>query len=244
MIAGSQFFVIDGYDLTPDLGDLTATLDAEVKPAKYYRGLTDTDSTPVVVVNEAGAQSVKFDAKGRLTAAQVDLAAAQAALDAGGCKALYGYGRNPGDRCIIAPAVQGAVSWGGQVGDIIPFASAVGGSGVFARGVLYAFAKITASPANFPASVGAVASGKSLVLRVHVVGVSGTAPALGLIYETSLLGDYSDAITRATFASFTATGVQEIVVAGPISDAGRFSVVSLAGSASPFFIVRAAAGIQ
>lgn len=242
-IAGSEFIVIDGHDLTPDSSDISATLDGETKQAKYFRGLLADDAAPIVIVNEIGALSVKIAVKGRLMSTQENLAAAQAALDAGSCLALYGYGRAVGARCLLLPAVEGALSHGGQVGEITPFACEVQSSGDFVRGQLFVFAKVTAL-AHFPiASFGAVASGKSLTVQLHPVGIGGTTPALAAIFETSIIGDYSDAVTRATFASFTDQTPQRIVAPGPWSATnGRFTLTPT-GTGSPYFIVRAAAGI-
>jgi hypothetical protein len=87
----------------------------------------------------------------------------------------------------------------------------------------------------------AVASTQKLFAHVHVVAFTGTA-SMALVYETSAIGDYSDAVTRATFTAITGLDKQKAIVAGPITDLNHRFRWTFTGTGT--FLVRLAAGIR
>jgi len=80
---------------------------------------------------------------------------------------------------------------------------------------------------------------------VIIAAVSGTSPTLDVVYETSVIGDYTDAVTRHTFTQFTPSYLKERAIkTATVSDTnGRFRW-TIGGTGSPSFLVRMCEGVR
>jgi hypothetical protein len=117
-------------------------------------------------------------------------------------------------------------------------------TGTVTPGKVFEFGSKTATADGTTREIGAVLAAQNLHLHAHIISVTGTNPTFDLIYETSSIGDYSDAVTRHSFAQVIEASSERAVVAGPITDThGRFAW-TIGGTATPTFLVRLLAGIR
>lgn len=155
-----------------------------------------------------------------------------------------GDGRALGSTLYMFVGKNGMFSYGGAVGEVVPLTAELTSDGVVTPGNLFEFGSKTATGNGTSRTILAVTSGKSRYLHAHVISVAGTSsPTLTLVFETSAIGDYTDAVTRHTFTDFTAAGVQRAVISTAVSDTnGRFRW-TISGT-DPVFVVRLGHGVR
>lgn len=241
-IAYDEFLCIDQYDISGVSANFGSERTADLKEFVCFPDPTITSASPPYKKRLSGPESAKLSVAGYLDTA-VNLAAANAALNASPI-ITYGIGRALGSQVQLYVAKESGFQHGGQVGEVIPISMEIASDGVIVAGALFEFGAKTATGNGTSRTVTAVTTGKSRYLHVHVISVSGTGtPTLTVIYETSAVGDYTDAVTRHTFTDFTAAGVQRAVKTAAVSDTnGRFRW-TISGT-NPSFLVRMSEGVR
>lgn len=169
--------------------------------------------------------------------------------------ALSGRGHTPWTICPESADV-GELAWftdglntsytfGGQVGDVVPWEAKAAGTSPLLRGVV-------AHPPGTPRiaagsgtalNLGPLAAGQRLYVALHVLSVAGTStPSLTVRVESDDVNAMTTPTTRATFASATSPGGQVARVPGPITD-GWWRLSWLVSGTSPSFLFVASVGI-
>lgn len=241
-IAYDEFLCINEYDISGVSANFGSERTVDLKEFVCFPGPTVTSASAPFKKRLSGPESAKLSVAGYLDTS-INLPAANAAFNASPI-ITYGTGRALGSQVLLYVAKENSFTHGGQVGEVIPMSMEILSDGVVVAGSLFEFGAKTATGSGTSRTVLAVTTGKSRYLHVHVISVSGTAtPTLTVIYETSALGDYTDAVTRHTFTDFTAVGVQRAVKTDAVSDTnGRFRWV-ISGT-NPSFPVRMSEGVR
>jgi hypothetical protein len=244
IILQDGFVCIDGYDISGVSNSLPFKWTQEIKEWICFKPPEDDASDALARKRLPGAESAELPVGGYLDFGSNYLAAT-AGLGVSDMVITFAPTRTPGDRCYLFPATSGEFSFGGPVGDVVPMATDLKSNGIVVPATIFDFGEKTATGSGTPRTLGAVSSTRSLYAHVHVVGdPAGTTPSLAVILESSALGDFTDAVTRFTFTSFTARGRQRAVIAGPITDTHYRFRVTVGGTGSPLFRVRFSAGIR
>lgn len=243
-IASDEWMALDEYDISGNIGDFgferMAALEAFV---------TFPDAAVVSPVgtiyerNLGGTESAKVAPSGFLDMG-VSYLGLKAAFE-GSPIITKGEGRALGSDVTMFVGRAGVFSYGGPIGKVIPISGQISSDGRVTPGTLYEFGAKTTTTDGTSRTTVAVTAGKVRVLHIHVVAISGTAPTLDVIFETSALGDYTDAVTRHTFTQFTGAYLKERAVKTDlVSDLnGRFSW-TIGGTDSPSFLVRMCEGVR
>lgn len=238
------FLCLDGYDSSGLWSQLPFKWSQEIKEWICFKPSTAGPTDALTRKRLPGAESAELSVSGYLDFID-NYAQAVATLGAANPVTTFGIGRSPGSPVFLFVAAQGEFSFGGQAGEVVPFATDLKSDGIVVRGQLFTYQQVIATGSSSSLQLGAVALGKSLYLHAHVGSVpAGTSPSLAVILESSAIGDFSDAVTRATLTSFTTRGRQRVIIPGPITDPYyRFSW-TIGGTGSPSFLTRLAAGIR
>ena len=127
----------------------------------------------------------------------------------------------------IAPTRRGEIELFGKVGDVAPFASSMWGDGAVARGALIHPATVTrtAGGTGSTSILGTVPTGRSLLVAIHVLTVTGTTPALTITVQRDDNAGFSSPTTAAALGPVSAPTSQLTVVAGPITPDDRYRVI-------------------
>lgn len=123
-----------------------------------------------------------------------------------------------GEAAFCMAAMEAEYSFGDQVGALLPFdlRAAAESSGV-ARGLLAANGAITSTSTGTAIQVGAVPTGKKLIVTLHATAASGT-PNLTVAVQSDNGVGFATPATVGTFTAMTAIGSRVLVVDGPITD--------------------------
>lgn len=238
----AEWLCLDGYDLSGVSSNFGTERTAEEEKFTCFPDPTVTAPTDIYVKRLFGVESAQINNTGYLDRT-INLPAVEAAL-AGTPVVSKGNGRSLGDSVLMFSGQQGTFGYGGEVGKVIPFTTAVLSKGAVVEGSLFEFGNKTATGNGTSRTMPAVTSGKSLYIHVHVTAISGTSsPTLTLIYERSAIGDYSDAVTVHTFTAMTAIGAQRAIKTSVISDLNHRFRWTISGT-NPIFQVRLAAGVR
>lgn len=237
----NEWAALDKYDISGQVSNFASQRMVALNPCTTFPPATSGTQTRVYKQQLPGAEDAKMSIAGYLDTAT---AAAIDALFAGIFTVTKGDGRDPGDTCLMYQAIEAGTSTGGPVGMPVPFTADIESTGPVCPGFVYTFGTITATGNSATRTPPALSVGKSRTLHAHVITVGGTgSPTLTLTYETSAIGDFSDAVTRVTFSNFTAAGVQRVVDTGITTDTnGRFKWV-ISGT-TPSFLVRFCEGVR
>lgn len=244
-IASDEWMSIDEYDISGNI----ANFDFE-RMAALEAFVTFPDATVVSPVgtiyerNLGGVEAAKAAPSGFLDMG-VSYLGLKAAFEGASPIITKGEGRALGSDVTMFVGRAGSFTYGGPVGKVIPISGQISSDGRVTPGALYEFGAKTTTTAGTSRTTVAVTAGKVRVLHVHVVAISGTTPTLDVIYETSALGNYTDAITRHTFTQFTPSYLKERAEkTAAVSDLnGRFSW-TIGGTGSPSFLVRMSEGVR
>lgn len=216
----------------------------EVKEFVCWKSTTFTEADPLSRKRLVGTQNASMSVSG-YTDFAINNAAGTASLGVNDIVLTRGYGRALGSKVHLLVGVQGAFQIGGPIGEVHNFSGDLSiSNSILVPGMLFEFGSKTSTANGTSQAIGAVSATQKLYLHAHVIAVTGTNPTLNVIYETSALGTYADAVTRHTFAQFTGINHERAVVDGPITDVnGRFGW-TIGGTDTPTFLVRFAAGIK
>lgn len=126
----------------------------------------------------------------------------------------------------IVPTRRGKVDLFGKVGELAPFGSSMWGDGAAARGQLIHPATVTrtAGGTGSTAILGTVPTGRSLLVAIHVLAVTGTTPALTLTVQRDDNAGFTSATTVATLGPVSTATAQLSTIAGPITPDDRYRV--------------------
>lgn len=121
---------------------------------------------------------------------------------------------------------RGSLTVGGQVGDILPISSDMWGDGVAGRGALIHPANVlrTAGGTGTGVQLGTVPAGRSLLVAIHVVAVSGTTPALTITVQRDDNAGFTTPTTVTTLGPTAVPTSALTVVAGPITPDDRYRI--------------------
>ncbi|HCT81754.1 MAG TPA: hypothetical protein DGT23_35275 [Micromonosporaceae bacterium] len=155
-------------------------------------------------------------------------------------------GAAAGDLAWTLNALRAQYKFGGAVGDIAPFSTAVSSSWPLGRGkVLHPPGTArTATGSGTAVEVAAVPSGQYLYATLHVLSVSGTAtPTITVRVQSDDASGFPSATTQITFTAATAIGGQIQRLAGPITDTWFRADWTISGT-SPSFLFVVGLGIK
>lgn len=127
----------------------------------------------------------------------------------------------------IVPTRRGSISLFGKVGDVAPYASSMWADSGAGRGVLIHPATVTRTTSGTGSTsiLGTLATGRSLLVALHVLAVSGTTPALTLTVQRDDNAGFTTPTTVATLGPISAPTAQLTTVAGPITPDDRYRVI-------------------
>ncbi len=126
----------------------------------------------------------------------------------------------------IVPTKRGSVDLFGKVGEVAPFASSMWGDGAVARGQLIHPANVVRSAGGTGSTsiLGTVASGRSLVVAIHVLTVTGTTPALTITVQRDDNGGFASPTTVTTLGPVSAPTSSLVAAPGPITPDDRYRI--------------------
>lgn len=131
-----------------------------------------------------------------------------------------------------------------QVGEVAPYAGQAASTWPLARGKVIhpvGTARTTTGTGTIT-QLGALATGQSLYVALHVVSAAGTTPSLTVAIQSASLVGFGSPTTRATFTAATAPGGQVTRIVGPVTDQFWRVNYTISGT-DPSFLFAAAAGI-
>lgn len=130
---------------------------------------------------------------------------------------------------------RGGLEIGGQVGDIFPISSEMWGDGVAGRGALIHPANVTrtAGGTGNGVQLGTVPTGRSLLVAIHVVAVSGTTPALTITVQRDDNVGFTTPTTVTTLGPTAVPTSALTVVPGPITPDDRYRITWTLTGTSP-----------
>lgn len=150
-----------------------------------------------------------------------------------------------GDISYALKIQSSAFSRGGSHGEIFAFTIAVSADGPVVRGVVMENSSFTATADGTKRQVGAISATQSIYSSLHVTSVSGTSPTLDVIVESDATNSFSGSeTTRLTHPQFTATGANQQILAGAVTDDWWRLVMTITGSDTPTFNIFGSLAIQ
>jgi hypothetical protein len=220
-ISTQESMCVDGFDISGVSSNFGMERSVALKECVTFPAPTDTTTTYPYKRRHAGPESAMAAVTGYLDQA-VNGDAFKAAL-AGSPIVTWMQGRALGSLATMLVGRESKFLIGGPVGELIPANGTFESDGAVADGQLYEFGTKTATGNGTSRTTSAITTGKSRYLHVHVVATT-LSPNLVVIYETSAIGDYTDAVTRHTFTAFTtAYLVERAIKTAAVSDThGRF----------------------
>jgi hypothetical protein len=247
LIFTDAFLALEGYDISGTSKGFPFKVSAEIKDSICFKPAELGSSDPVGHKRFHGTEDADLPVDGYLdyggnweVAESIRTARNSAAV------LTFGASRTPGDLVFLYPAIQGEMSFGGPVGDLVPFASDYKLNGKLVDGVLFSFGVVSAEGASDGQELGPVGDDEFLHAHFHVVQppVAITHPffipaTMPVTIETSALGDFTDAVTLYTYTTWTSRGGLRVAIPGPVTDTHYRFAYDPTGS----FMIRAAAGI-
>jgi hypothetical protein len=220
-ISSQEWLCINGFDISGVSSNFGMERSVALQECVTFPAPTDTTTTYPYKRRHAGAETAQNTVAGYLDQA-VNGDAFKAAL-LGSPIVTWGISRALGSLVTMQVGRESKFSIGGPVGNLIPADGTFSNDGAVADGQLYEFGTKTATGNGTTRTTIAVTTGKARYLHVHVVATT-LSPNLVVIYETSAIGDYTDAVTRHTFTAFTPSYlVERAVKTAAVSDThGRF----------------------
>jgi len=240
-ISTEEGLCIAQYDLSGVSSNFGFSRSVEIKEKVCFPDLTQGAGAIPTKSRLVGPESSKVTNNGYLDQA-INLAAAEAAISTYPPVTKL-VARAVGSKVYMFVGAESSFDYGDKVGEIIPFNLELANTGPVHPGILYYYGNISASGNSTSQTVPAVSTGKTRCLHVHVVTATGTG-SLALIYETSASGDFTDAVTRHTFATITAptlTSERALKTALVTDTHGRFKW-TLTGTGT--FTVRFSEGVR
>lgn len=220
-IAYAEWCAIDRYDVSGVSSSFGAEASATLEECVTFPDATVTAPGVPYKRRHVGDESFQLSIAGYLDIA-VNYPAFNSSLGASPVT-TWGAGRALGSLVTMFVGKESKFVQGGAVAKLIPLTGDLMSDGLFMNGVLYEFGDKSATGTGTAQTTTAVAAGMNRVLHVHVVATT-LSPTLTVTYETSEIGDFSDAVTRHTFTQFTSSYlVERAVKTSTVSDThGRF----------------------
>ena len=180
----------------------------------------------------AGLKKADIEASGYMNPAPIETGAVSPDLqmwsELGGAQVPVTICPTAADLSVayIVPTRRGKISLFGKVGELAPFGSTMWGDGAAARGQLIHPANVvrSAGGTGSTAVLGTIPTGKSLLVSMHVLTVTGTGPALTLTVQRDDNAGFTSPTTVATVGPVSAPTASLTVVAGPITPDDRYRV--------------------
>lgn len=243
-IAYDEWLCVDEYDISGSATNFGTMRSNALKQIVTFPDPTVVVAGPPFERNLVGIESAKIGYAGFLDML-TNFVGLKAAFESSTAIVTKGEGRALGSDVLMFIGKEGSFVYGGAIGEVVPVTAEIMSDGVVVSGSLFEFGPKTTTTDGTSRTVAAVTAGKSRYLHVVVADVSGTNPTLDVIYETSALGDYTDAVTRHTFTQFTPSYLKERAVkTDVVSDLnGRFAW-TIGGTDSPSFLVRMCEGVR
>ncbi len=240
-IATGEWLCFDEFDLSGVSTDFGAKRTVAEETWTPFQTPDVAGNTVIYPRRLLGVESMTLAVAGMMDAA-VNLAAVEAALSRGGAITTKGDGRNPGDMVyMFAGKPTGDLAYGGAIGKVIPLACVMSSSGTVTPGTLFEFGSKGTTGPGTSQPMPAALTGQTLRLHIHVVAVTGSA-SMVVVYETSAIGDFTDAVARYTSPAITTVDKKNPSIAGPITDLHHRYRWTITGTGT--FLVRLAAGIR
>jgi hypothetical protein len=131
-----------------------------------------------------------------------------------------------GSVAYIFGAREGSLDVFGEIGEPAPFNAEYWGDGVLGRGALIHPANIlrTAGGTGTGVVLGTIATGRTLLVAVHVVAVSGTTPALTVTVQRDDNAGFTTPTTVQSVGPVSAPTGQLFSFPGPITPDDRYRV--------------------
>lgn len=244
LINSDSYLCLDGFDVSGTATKLPFKWSQEVKEWICFKDPTLGSSDPLTKKRAPGAESGELPLDGYLDFG-TNWQEGRDALGSSNVQLLFGPSRTAGAPAYFFPAVQADAAVGGAAGEVIPFAANYQSNGVIVPGTLFEYRSVTATGNGASQTLGAVLSTQNLYLRLHSVAVpGGTTPTLTVVFESSLIGDFTDAVTLQTFTVVTTSRAKEsFTLAGPITDT-HYRFRWTVGGSGGTYLIRLAAGIR
>jgi hypothetical protein len=240
-IATNEWLCFDEFDVSGASNNFGTKRSVTEETWTPFQPPTSMGTDPILPRRLPGVESMTASVTGQLDVG-VNLAAAEASLARGGAITTKGEGRNPGDAAyLFSGKPTGDFVYGGEVGKVIPFASVMSSSGTVTPGYLFEFGPKSATAPGTSRMMLAATSTQVLRLHIHVVAFTGSA-SIVIVYETSAIGDFTDAVVRYTSTSITGLDKKNPAIGGPITDLNHRYRWTITGAGS--FLLRLAAGIR
>lgn len=150
-----------------------------------------------------------------------------------------------GSVAYVAGIKRGTLSVLGDVGDVAPYSSDMWGDGAVARGALIHPANVlrTTTGTGNGVQLGTVATGRQLLVALHVVTVTGTSPQVTLTVQRDDNVGFTTPTTVATLGPVAAPTSSLTAVAGPITPDDRYRLTWTITGTTPSARFAAAVGI-
>lgn len=236
LVLQNPAFVMDSYNLTPQVSALALNNGAELKDGtrsgddtrRNVPGLLLWDLSHVGIqdFDSGNVDSVLFGNLG-LTGKLVTVGP---------------DGVDESDVVFFGEATEGEYQAyeNAQIGELVKFTVAAASKSKLARGKVFkdASASPSADGDGTAIQLGAISAGQSLYAGIHVLDASGTT--LDVTIESDDAMGFASPVVRGTFNQFTAVGSQWLTpVAGPITDDWWRASWDVVGGSFTFIVVAA-----
>lgn len=128
-------------------------------------------------------------------------------------------GATVGNRAYLMRVINGEISFGGAVGDVLPFSLSAEGSdgGRLIRGYVGHAATRTTTANGVAINLGALTSTQKLYAALHVLDAS-ISDTLDVVIASDNAEAFSSGTTRGAFTQASAASSQWLTIDGPITD--------------------------
>jgi len=203
----------DKYDFTAKMNACSIDYSADMQDDTVFGN--DTKS------NKPGLKNVKASAAGfwESGVGSVDEAFFTEIGLSGSVLSICPLAGSVGDNVFMFKTALGQYSPGGSVGDLLKFdVTAEAFNSALVNATLLNNSILSASGNSTGFQLGAVPAGSKLYAGLHVIGITGTAPSLGVTIESDDNGSFTTPTTVLTFSASTVINSQWLSLDGPTTD--------------------------
>lgn len=244
VLKGVRLFA-GGVDLTGQSNKVELSAEYEEKDTTTF-GSTDASGEiwkeVVAGLGSASAQASGFWEAGDSSKVDNDMFATLGAI---GPWTICPLAATDGSLAYVLSALRTSYSLLDAVGEVAPYAAQAKSTWPLARGKVInpVGTARTSTGTGTITQLGAVATGQSMYVSLHVVSVSGTSsPTLTVAIQSAAAVGFSSPTTRATFTAATTAGGQVTRITGPVTDQYWRVSYTISGT-NPSFLFACAAGI-
>lgn len=243
ILKGVRLFA-GGVDLTGQSNKVELSAEYEEKDTTTF-GSTDASGEiwkeVVAGLGSASAQASGFWEAGDASKVDNDM---WSTLGAIGPWTICPLAATDGSLAYVLSALRTSYSLLGAPGEVAPYAAQAKSTWPLARGKVIhpvGTARSTTGTGTIT-QLGAVATGRSMYVSLHVVSASGTTPSLTVAIQSAATVGFGSPTTRATFTAATTPGGQVTRITGPVTDEYWRVSYTISGT-TPSFLFACAAGI-